>query len=299
MVGETEEPVVQRRRLRTELRALRRKKGDTQEAVAGAMDWSTSKVLRIENGDVRAAPSDVRLLAMHYGASERKVEQLVAMARAARDDTWPAFRDVHQPASLNFFGLEAAASLVRDFSLTLVPGLLQTEAYARKLLADMSGYGEDEVDRRWVARARRQELLERAELPELFFLLDEGVLRRVPTVPVMLRQVEHLLAIGEFDRVSLRVIPFAKGVHPGMLGSFKLLEFPNPDDDDVLYLEHVDGDKVIREEPDVTSRYTQRFFDLEKLAMSESDTRALLESIRRDLGGGGPAPSPQKAEVTS
>jgi transcriptional regulator with XRE-family HTH domain len=279
------DPVVLRRRLRTELRALRRSTGKTQEQVAKLMDWSTSKLLRIETGEVRAAPSDVRVLALHYEAPEKRVEQLVEMARNARGDSWPDFKDVHQLASLNFFGYEAAASLMRIFSAQLMPGLLQIEEYGRGILKYTFGYDDDEVDRRWEARIRRQELLERDDPPEIFCLLDEGVVRRQVTSPgVTRRQLEHLVEQGQQQHISIRVIPFATGAHPGMTGPFTLLEFPEPQDDDVLYLEHVDGDKVIRDDPSITVKYTERFLALEKIALSEAKTLDLLSEVIAGLG---------------
>jgi hypothetical protein len=250
------------------------------------MDWSTSKLLRIETGEVRAAPSDVRVLALYYGAAEKQVEQLVEMARNARGDSWPGFKDVHQQASLNYFGFEAAASLIRVYNALLLFGLLQTEEYATGTLEGTFRYDEEEVERRWEARSRRQERLERDDPPEIFCLLDEGVVRRQVSSPgVMRRQIEHLLELGERSNISIRVIPFSAGAHPGMTGPFTLLEFPDAQDDDVLYLEHVDGDKVIRDEPAVTVEYTERFFALEKIALSEAKTRDLLNSIIGDLGG--------------
>ncbi|HEV7759400.1 MAG TPA: helix-turn-helix transcriptional regulator, partial [Acidimicrobiales bacterium] len=229
------DPVVQRRRLRTDLRALRRKADKTQEQVAKAMDWSTSKLLRIETGEVRAAPTDVRVLSLYYGASEKQVEQLVEMARNARGDSWPDFKDVHQQASLNFFGYEAAASLMRIYHANLLPGLLQTEEYAYGTLTDTFGFDEEEVERRWEARSRRQQVLDRDVPPEIFALLDEGVVRRQVASPgIMRRQLEHLIELGQGDRLSIRVIPFSAGAHPGMSGPFTLLEFPDAQDDDVL-----------------------------------------------------------------
>jgi transcriptional regulator with XRE-family HTH domain len=280
------DPVVQHRRLRTELRALRRKDDKTQEQVAKAMDWSTSKLLRIETGEVRAAPSDVRVLALYYEASEKQVEQLVEMARNARGDSWPAYKDVHQQASLNYFAYEAAASLMRFYQSSLIPGLLQTEEYAVGTLTDTFGYDEEERERRWEARAKRQERLERDDPPSIFCLLDEGVVRRQVASPgVTRRQLEHLIELGERNNISVRVIPFSAGAHPGMTGPFTLLEFPDAQDDDVLYLEHVDGDKVIRDEAAVTVTYTERFFALEKIALSEAKTSELLEEIIAGLSG--------------
>jgi hypothetical protein len=202
------------------------------------------------------------------------------VARDARSDSWSDFKDIYQPASLSFFGLEAAASLILDYNALLVPGLLQTEEYARELLSKIFGYSADEIDRRWDARSRRQGLHERPTPPEMLYLLDEAVVRRSTAIPgVMRRQLEYLVEMNDRDRISIRVIPFGAGVHPGMTGPFILLGFPNPEDGDALYLEHVDGDKVIREDPAVTGAYAERFFYLEKIALSRDETSRLLTEI--------------------
>lgn len=295
------DPVVQRRRLRTELRALRRSASMTQEQAAKEMDWSTSKLLRIETGEVRAAPSDVRVLAMRYGAPDKRVEQLVELARSARGDSWPDFRNVHQPASLNFFGYEAAASTIRTFQPALVPGLFQTEEYAVETLKKMFDYTEEEIERRWEARSRRQQLLERSDPPQVVSLLDEAVIQKeVGGTGVTRAQLAQLLALSERNKISIRIIANATGAHAGMLGSFTLLEFPEAQDDDVLYLEHVDGDKVIRDDPSITVKYTERFYDLEKIALSASKTRDLLnENIARLEGKTGKAAAAPAAAATS
>jgi transcriptional regulator with XRE-family HTH domain len=297
MAAGREEQVVRARRLRIELRQLRRDQAQTQADVARAMDWSNSKVIRIESGDARITVSDLRALLAHYGVGDaERIERLVEMARQSRNDPWKDFKDVHQAASLKYFGFEASASLVRAFSPALIHGLLQTEEYARALAADTFEWDERETERRWEARQRRQELHERPSSPEMFFVLDEAVIRReVGGAGVMRRQLERLQELARSGHLSLRVIPFTRGAHLGLTGPFVILEFPNPDDDDVLYLENVMGE-VTREETEVTAKYTDRFFKLEAAALSESETSKLIDAAIEDMSG--PAPDRRRSAAT-
>jgi transcriptional regulator with XRE-family HTH domain len=297
MVGRNEDPVVQSRRLRGELRELRRAMKQTQAQVADAMDWSSSKVIRMESGDGRITVSDLRALLSHYRVTDAKrVDRLIEMARNTRNDPWQEFKDVHQPTSLKFFGFEGSSSLIRDFSPALVPGLLQTEEYAKALLAQTFGKEKFEIERRWEARAKRQELHDRSAPPDMFFVFDEAVVRREVGGPgVMRRQLERLVERSRERHISIRVIPFRAGAHPGMTGPFVVMEFPNRDDDDVLYLEHVGGEKVTRDDPQVTETYVDEFFKLERAALSEDDTRALLGEIIDDLAARSAARQPASA----
>lgn len=299
MAAQPEDPIVLRRRLRTELRTLRRDRGLTQAQAAEALDWSPSKILRIESGDVRVAPSDVRLLALQYEVTDkRRVDQLVEMARLARSDPYAAYKDIHRSASIEFFGYEAASIRIREYNMSWVPGLLQTEEYALTLLEQAFGDDKKQSEHRWQARAQRQTVFERSELPEMFFLLDEGVVRRDVGGPtIMRRQLEHVVELAQNRRINVRVLPFHAGAHPGLQGSFTLLEFADPRDDDVLYLEHIE--EFIRDDPAQTSRFLERFFELEAVALSRDDTRGLLERRVADLAGKTAEPVTDRAEVES
>lgn len=284
MTTGNDDPVVQLRRLRGELRGLRRATGQTQAQVAAAMDWSNAKVIRIESGDVRITVSDLRALLAHFGVSDQeRVEELVAMARSARADPWQEFRDLYPATTLKFFGFEASASLRRESSFAFVPGLLQTEEYARAVLEGTHDIDEATLDLFWQVRARRQELHERPEPPEMFFVADEAAVRReVGGRGVMRRQLERLIELSHAPHVSFRVIPYREGFHPGMVGPFVVLEFPNASDDDVVLLEQPSGD-ITRDNADEAATYTERFFRLEAAALSESATRDLVRSIIEDL----------------
>jgi transcriptional regulator with XRE-family HTH domain len=234
--------VIQRGRLTRELRRIRKDAGMTQEQVAAAMEWSLSKLIRIEGGGVSISVSDMKsLLTLYQITDEDYVEELVAFARAARQRSWfTAFRDITSPQYVTFVGYEAAASIIRQFEPTLIPGQLQTEEYARAVTLE---YAADRVDKLVEIRIRRQELLEEPRRL-FFFILDEAAIRRqvgAPTNPgIMRRQLRNLIETARQPNITVEIVPFSAGVHPGMKGPFTVLEFPG-DDEDVLYLENARG----------------------------------------------------------
>ena len=241
-MAEVQGSAIQRGRLTRELRRIRKDSGMTQEQVAAEMEWSLSKLIRIEGGGVSISVSDLKsLLTLYQIADEGHVEELVALARAARQRSWfTAFRDITSPQYVTFVGYEAAASIIRQFEPTLIPGQLQTEDYARAVTLE---YAADRVDKLVEVRIRRQELLEDpARL--FFFILDEAAIRRqvgAPTNPgIMRRQLRRLIEIARQPNITIEIVPFSAGVHPGMKGPFTVLEFPG-DDEDILYLENARG----------------------------------------------------------
>jgi transcriptional regulator with XRE-family HTH domain len=287
MAPASNDPAVQRRRLRVELRAMRKETGKTQRDVAQAMDWSLSKMIRIENGEVGISPNDLRALLTYYGIVDpERVEPLVILARSSHGFSWSDLRDVYSPADLTYFGFESAASLIRSFELTLVTGLLQTEEYGRAVLRDTYRGSSDVVERRWLARQRRQELHELDTPPTMFFVLDEAVIRRrVGGSTVMRRQLERLKEWSARPHVSLQVLPFEAGAHPALTGPFVLLEFDDPHDDDVLYQEHATGGSTTRDNPNVTGSHVELFFHLEASALSPGDTVAMIDDVIEEMKG--------------
>lgn len=251
------------------------------------MDWSLSKMIRIENGEVGISPNDLRVLISHYGISDqRKIDPLVEMARASRGYSWSDLRDYFSAADLTYFSFEAAASTFRTFQNVLVPGLLQTEEYGRAVLNDEHRFTGPEADRRWQARQRRQELHERDAPPEMFFILDEAVVRRHVGGPtVMRRQLEELKRWADMEHVHIQVLPFKAGAHRLMRGPIVLLEFTDAKDDDLLYQEHMTGAATTRDDPDVTARYLEYFYDLETKALSPEKTVELLDELIDEMGG--------------
>lgn len=241
-MAEVQGSVMQRGRLTRELRRIRKDAGMTQEQVAAAIEWSLSKLIRIEGGGVSVSVSDLKsLLTLYQITDEDHVEELVALARAARQRSWfTAFRDITSPQYVTFVGYEAAASIIRQFEPTLIPGQLQTEEYARAVTLE---YAADRVDKLVEIRIRRQELLEEPRRL-FFFILDEAAIRRqvgAPTNPgIMRRQLRQLIETARQPNITIEIVPFSAGVHPGMKGPFTVLEFPG-DDEDILYLENARG----------------------------------------------------------
>jgi transcriptional regulator with XRE-family HTH domain len=289
-------PEYMRRRLRVELKQARQAAGFTQKDVAKALEWSPSKIIRIEAGEVAVTPTDLRVLLDHYGVRDkRRIDDLIVLARASRKQPWNDYRDVYTPQSLTLFGYEPSASIIREFEPLVVPGLLQTEEYARAILVDTYGKDKETLDRVVEARLERQELLDRNPPPEMFFILDEAVIRRaVGGIGVMRRQLNQLGALGSRPNISIQIVPFTVGAHFGLRGPFTILEFPDPNDDDLLYLENTGGEVTTREDPKLTADYLQAFWDLEAQATDRRDLGAVLkeasdrfpEQASQDTGAG-------------
>lgn len=274
------DPVTMRRKLRVELKRLRTKQGLTQRQVAEHLDWSQSKIIRIENGSVAVGVTDLQALLRHYGVDDQAtIDSMVEMAKGSKRLPFSDYKDVLAAETLRFFAYESSASIIRQVTPSIIPGLLQTEEYARGLLGSW-GIDGAEINQIWAARLERQELLERPEPPEMFFILDEAVITRpVGGEAVMRHQRARLLELAKHPRITIQVVRFAYGAHAGMQGPFVYLEFPGADDPDVLYLEGASGDYVYRDEEDITGRYLERFFALEKIASPPGD----LEKVLSDL----------------
>jgi len=279
------DPAVQRRRLRSALREIRKGLGLTQRAVASALDWSPSKLLRIENGAVNISKSDLIALLGHYGISDQdRIAELIDMAQTAKTQSWASYRDIWSPEFMTYLGYEGSASVMRQYQPLLVPGLLQTEEYARTIIGTLSTRQDETVDgleRRVQARMERQELLGRDDAPAMHFILDEAVVaRRVGSAATMIRQLEHLITASKNEKVVIQVVPFQAGAHPGMRGPFILLEFADPDLDDLLYLEHARGDVVSVSGGDEIATAAEAFLTLEDLSSPKS---RLTETIEKAI----------------
>jgi len=290
------DPTVHRRRLRNELRKAREAAGKTQRDVARAMDWSQSKLIRIETGAVNISTNDLRALLAHYGVDTARIDAQVDLARAAREQPrWNIYRDVATPEYISFLGYESSASVVRNFEPLLVPGLLQTEEYAREVLGTIESGNPQRVDVLVDLRMQRQELITRESPPDLHFIMDEAVIRRAVGGPsVTRRQLKHILETSQYPNVTVRVIPFTQGMYQRLRVPYVLFEFPDPEDEDVLYVETPTGESIVREnspeERDMIDpvTYLGVFWQLEQIA-SRDDAPGMLESViaslERDQGG--------------
>jgi transcriptional regulator with XRE-family HTH domain len=273
-------PVAMRLQLRVELKRLRVEAGLTQKYVADTLDWSPSKVIRIETGQVAVGVSDLRALASLYGMEDRAhLADLEQLARGSKKLPFAEYRDVITPDDIKFFGFESSAAVLRQVEPALFPGILQTEEYTRGILS-LRERTSEQIDRIVQTRRERQEILERAE-PRLHLLVDESALHRQVSGPTVLRvQLQRAIELIRSDRVSLQVLPYALGYHEALRGGFVHLEFGIASEADVLYLENRrGGSPQFHEDPETTGQYKSTFYVLEEKAMSEGDSTALLERL--------------------
>ncbi len=258
-----------RRELLTELRRLRPPHVHTQRQVAEALDWSPSKVTRIESGAVSLSVTDLRALLGFYGVADLDlVERLVDLARRSRRARSPfaAYADTFSAVALRFFDFEHSASWVGELDLLVVPGLLQTEEYARALMS-VYGLAAGTAERFVSSRLVRQQVLGRSDPPTLSFVVDESVLlRRIGGPAVMRAQLQRLLDLAERPEVEIRVLPLALGEHVGLRGSFVLLRFAGTADADVVYIEQRRGDALFQDEVEVIANHRRLFAELEERA---------------------------------
>jgi len=225
------------------LRAARDGAGQTQEHVAEALDWSVSKMIRIENGKVKATVTDVKALLDLYGVTDTsQVAELVDLARATRQKSWLGgdLREQLPAAYADYVALEADASTLSFFQPVFLPGLLQTPAYAQQM--SMTPVPEEltaearEV-RIAVRRLRQDHLLKGASRPRIDAIIDESALRRVAgDAQIMREQMLYLVRLGSDPLITLRVFPFSAGVTM-VTSPFIVVGFPSGEDADVVYVE--------------------------------------------------------------
>jgi transcriptional regulator with XRE-family HTH domain len=285
MTGE-HSPTVRRRRLASELRALREAAKLTCEEVAEHLECSASKISRVETGRVSVSPRDVRDMLALYGVDPQQLDSLVQLARESRQKGWwHAYSDTMQPRFATYIGLEDAAAEIRTYEVNLIPGLLQTEDYARTVInaGNLTGTLED-VERRVALRMARQPmLLSGSNPPQFWAVLDEGVLHRtVGGTGLMHLQLDHLLEIADMPNVAVQVIPFTAGAHPGMGKPFVILSFPERADPDVVYLEDLTSTLYL-EDVDEIDRYNVLFNHLRATALSFEESAALITSVAKGL----------------
>jgi len=237
------EATVLRMLLGSQLRRLREAAGISAEKAGYEIRASRSKISRMETGRVGLKVRDVEDLLSLYGVTgEQQRAKVVALARRSRaPEWWAKYNDILPDWFETYLGLESAATSIRSFEMQFVPGLFQTEDYARAVtsLGHQTALV-DEIERRVGLRLKRQELLARAQPPRIWAVMDEAVLRRpVGGLPVMRAQLRRLVEAARMPRVTLQVVPFARGGHAGASGSFSILRFEERDLPDVVYIEQL------------------------------------------------------------
>ncbi len=280
-------PTVKRRRLAAELRSYRDRAGLTIEEVAQRLEWSTAKISRIENARVSVLPRDVKFLLGVYGVQEsgEEWEALLALTRESRQKGWwHAYGDAIPEGFETYVGLEADATTLRTYESEYVPGLLQTEDYARAVMrATMLTAGDEEIERHVAVRMVRQERLTGPSAPEIWAVVSEAVIRRVVSgEPVMRAQLSRLVEASRQPNITLQVLPFSVGAHAGMDGAFMILGFPAPTDPDVTYVHYYTGTLYL-EKPEDLARYTLMFDHLRAAALPVGQSRNLIARARDEL----------------
>ena len=284
-MGTEHSPTVRRRRLALELRRLREAARLTCEEVAEHLECSASKISRVETGRVSVSPRDVRDMLELYGVPTDQRESLVQLARDSRQKGWwHAYSDTMQPQMATYIGLESAASEIRIYEVSLIPGLLQTEDYARAVIkAGMVNSPAEDIERRVSLLMARQPAVVRDDPPKVWAVLDEAALRRrVGGSGLMRLQLEHLLAQAALPNVAVQVIPFAGGAHPAMGRPFIILVFPERVDTDVVYLEDLTSALWV-ENVDEVDRYSVFFDHLCATALSFENSAALMTAVLKDM----------------
>ncbi|MFJ4842483.1 helix-turn-helix domain-containing protein [Streptomyces sp. NPDC088746] len=276
-------PTVRRRRLGQELRRLREIKGMTAEEVAERLLVSQSKISRLENGRRSISQRDVRDLCGVYEVEDHRiVDSLMQMAKDSRQQGWwHAFGDI--PYSV-YIGLETDAESLRVYEPQVVPGLLQTRGYAEALInGALPEAPPSDIEKRVNVRARRQDRVNAPEHPlRLWAVIDESALRRlVGGKQVMIEQLEHLIEQSQLPHVTVQVLPFDMGAHPGINGQYAILEFPDAADSSVVYIEGVTSDLYLEKANDV-QRYSVMYEHLRAQALNVDQTRQFIGDIAKE-----------------
>jgi transcriptional regulator with XRE-family HTH domain len=283
--GSPAEATVLRMLLGAQLRRLRETAGISAEEAGYEIRASRSKISRMETGRVGLKVRDVEDLLTLYGVTgEQQRAKVVALARQSRAPQWWAkYNDILPDWFETYLGLESAATSIRSFEMQFVPGLFQTEDYARAVtrLGHQTALV-DEIERRVGLRRKRQELLARAQPPRIWAVMDEAVLRRpVGGIAVMRAQLRHLVESARMPTVTLQAVPFARGGHAGASGSFSILRFEERDLPDVVYIEQLTSAVYLDQRPDI-EHYLEVVDQLSGEALTPAATVRFIEQVARE-----------------
>lgn len=276
-------PTLRRRRLSRLLFQQRERAGLTAKAVAAeakrrsgkTRGWSESKVTRLETGDwKRLSVDDVYLLLDIYNVTNPAERQAyVALVReASQKGWWATYENVLGTGQL--IGLEAEASSIRSYQSMTIPGLLQTEAYARAMAVASSMGDAGDVDRRVEARMLRKAVFSRASPPAFWTVIDEAALLHI--TPDLREQLEYLVEVSHRPNIGIQVLPLSGGPHAAMTGHFVIMEFPVPDPP-VVYLEAM-TEELYLESEDQIRQYVRVFDFVQASALSVDDSRELIRA---------------------
>lgn len=269
----SDSPTARRRRLGQVLKQLREDAGMTIEQAAKAVGISAPHLSRVERARVGVRLVVVKGLLHAYNADAGTIEEITEIAGTAGQRGWWHDFSLNRPYA-TLIGFESAASAVRTYEPLIVPGLLQTEEYARALLRQgPARLGQETISERIEVRRQRQATLDRAEPPVVSFVVDEAAIRRPIGGPAAMReQLLHMVEVAARPNVDLQVIPFNVGAHPGLQGSFVILSFV-PGERDVIYAEGMAGDLYPERQ---VEWYGDVFNRLQSIALRHDDSTQFI-----------------------
>lgn len=282
MSKENNQASVRQRRVSAELRALRQAKGLTCQQVADALDWSVSKVSRMETGVRGLFPDDVAAMLGYLEAPSKLRDELLALVRDGEKPNWIQVGSGLPKHWKNLIRIENDAKVIYNYEPLGVPGLLQTGDYARAVIgASNLDLAEGAVDQLVRTRMGRQAILSRPDPPMLTVMMDEMVLRRPVGGPgCMYGQLQHLLNMASRPRVEIRVVPFAVGANAGMEGPMMIMEF---DAQPMLVHVEIRSASGFLEEPAELRRAKVAWRSLLSMAMSPEDSVRLIAEVAGEL----------------
>ncbi|MET8547420.1 helix-turn-helix domain-containing protein [Micromonospora zamorensis] len=284
---------VPRRQLGRLLRQFRNEAGVTLDAAAEALEYSRQKIWRLECGQGSVRVLDVKAMCELYGVSPEMTEAMRGLAAETKSKGWwHAYGDAVPNWFELYVGLESAASRLRGFDESLIPGILQTKGYADALIRRGRILSDEERERAVQVRLQRQALLVRRlpPAPRLESVLSESVLRRTVGGPnVMTAQLDHLLRVSELPNVSVRVLPLAAGPHPGAVaGTVMILDFPPTKggraapEPSVVYSESLTG-ALYLDKPDELAAYERVWGGLDAMALDEAESKDMIKRISGEM----------------
>jgi len=278
--GMDQSPTVRGRRLMRELKRLREASDLTPDEAAARLDFSRSKIYRLENGKSRIDADDLEDMLDLYGVTSPERDALIQLGKEARRrGWWTRYKDVF---SGSYVVLESEASNIRRCA-SLVPGIFQTEDYARAVITATGPWlTREEIERRVTARATRQKALFGTRNPCMHVVLDESVLRRQVGGPdATRRQIAALAEVAQRPEITIQVLSFAAGACAGIDGDFVILDFPDPEDLSVVYVEGLFGDLYLESKGE-TDRYVLAWGHLAEQALDPAASLAMIADLAED-----------------
>lgn len=270
-----------------ELRKLREDAGLNLEAAATRLERTVSSISKFENGKSALRPRDLRPILDAYGLKDpEQRDVLLGLAQHGRTPGWwTSYANILEQQYMDFITLESEARSARTFELTLIPGLLQTKEYARAVIAaDVTDSANRDIEKLIDVRMARQTVLNRTDPAfSLWAILDEAVLRHhMGGREVMRDQLAHLIEVSQQTNITLQVIPLTEGAHPGINGSFTVMDLPEPSDISLVLLENLSSTLYMEREEEVR-RYSLAFDRLRMVALGERQSLSLIEATAKEL----------------